>query len=537
MYKKLLSYVAAAALTVSMIFSTGVTAFAAGPETSTSSQETSTSETNSNSETSSETNSNSETSSGTNSSSTPADQTTTVTVSGTYGNVDVSGDNAIGVDAGSGDNINIAGHVSADANGTPSGEIIGVQANDGAQVHVYQLEGDDDLSNFPYVYGRSEGVKTDGDANIYIRGTITGGSNGAIVITPDDDETHGRIDTVSAVVGDVKPDKTYGTSINVDASNYNTNSAKTYSDVDSAVADIMNDVPDIYLYKIYGEIAATNATVNVTSTDTGSASETTPTDISTALTNAVYEAINYYVYGLSGVSIQKEGSTSSNTITAKYYSDSNANNSNVIRITGVESGEELIVHNAHLVPGSDGTFTLWIDKKEGDVYITKRTLIRPVVDENNNVTYEVVPQQNQVVETPAAPESASGIVVATTQNETTTPPEVLAAIGYKPARTVSMNMNTVTPKQYKEAVITNIATAPANGALNIETNGVSVFDAAMMEAFASRPDVDVNVMFTYNGVRYLVTIPAGYNVKSLLDSNGYCGYLRLMSILGGVTIY
>ena len=527
MYKKLLSYVAAAALTVSMIFSTGVTAFAEGPETSTSSQGAS----------------NSETSSGTNSSSQNperleehGDQTSTVSNSGIYGNVIVSGDNAIGVDAGSGDNIYIAGHVSADANGTPSGEIIGVQANDGAQVHVYQPEGDNDLSNFPYVYGRSEGVKTDGDANIYIRGTITGGSNGAIVITPDDDETHGRIDTVSAVVGDVKSDKTYGTSINVDASNYNTN-AKTYSDVDSAVADIMNDVPDIYLYKIYGEIAATNATVNVTSTDTGSASATTPTDISTALTNAVYEAINYYVYGYSGVSIQKEGSTSSNTITAKYYSDSNANNSNVIRITGVESGEELIVHNAHLVPGSDGTFTLWIDKKEGDVYITKRTLIRPVVDENNNVTYEVVPQQNQVVETPAAPESASGIVVATTQNETTTPPEVLAAIGYKPARTVSMNMNTVTPKQYKEAVITNIATAPANGAFNIETNGVSVFDAAMMEAFASRPDVDVNVMFTYNGVRYLVTIPAGYNVKSLLDSKGYCGYLRLMSILGGVTIY
>ena len=530
MYKNLLSYVAAAALTVSMIFSTGVTAFASDTDSSSStSTSTASAPTDQTSTASAPTDQ-------TSTASAPTDQTSTVSNSGTYGNVIVSGDNAIGVDAGSGDIINIEGHVSADANGTPSGEIIGVQANDGAEVHVYQPEGDNDLSNFPYVYGRSEGVKTDGDANIYIRGTITGGSNGAIVITPDDDETHGRINTVSAVVGDVKSDKTYGTSINVDASNYN-NSAKTYSNVDSAVADIMNDVPDIYLYKIYGEIAATNATVNVTSIDTGSASATTLTDISTALTNAVYEAINYYVYGLSGVSIQKEGSTSSNTITAKYYSDSNANNSNVIRITGVESGEELIVHNAHLVPGSDGTFTLWIDKKEGDVYITKRTLIRPVVDENNNVTYEVVPQQNQVVETATAPESASGIVVATTQNETTTPPEVLAAIGYKPARTVSMNMNTVTPKQYKEAVITNIATAPANGAFIIETNGVSVFDAAMMEAFASRPDVDVNVMFTHNGVRYLVTIPAGYNVKSLLDSNGYCGYLRLMSILGGVTIY
>ena len=221
MYKKFLSFIAAAAITVSMIFSSGVTAFAEDTDSSSS----------------------------TSTASAPTDQTSTVSESGTYGNVIVSGDNAIGVDAGSGDIINIAGHVSADTNGTPRGEIIGVQANDGAQVYVYQPEGDDDRSNFPYVYGRSEGVKTDGDANIYIGGTITGGSNGAIVITPDDDETHGRIDTVSAVVGSVQPGGTYGTSINVDASNYNTTSAKTYSDVDSAVADIMNDVPDIYLYK------------------------------------------------------------------------------------------------------------------------------------------------------------------------------------------------------------------------------------------------------------------------------------------------
>ena len=58
----------------------------------------------------------------------------------------------------------------------------------------------------------------------------------------------------------------------------------------------------------------------------------------------------------------------------------------------------------------------------------------------------------------------------------------------------------------------------------------------MIEAFASRPDIDVNVVFTYNGKRLKVVITAGYDVRSLLDSNGYCGFLRLMSILGSTEI-
>ena len=518
MYKKLLSYVAAAALTVSMIFSTGVTAFAGGPETSTSSPETSTSETNSNSETSSGTNSSSQN---------PerlevhGDQDSTVTEPGVYGNVDVSGV-ATGVNAsGSQDIIEIHGHVSADADG------VGIQATDGAEVRVFAAENSDDAHKYPYVSGGNGGVITDGDANLYLGGRVSGGSNGAIVITPDDDNTHGRLDVIGDIAGATISDGTQGPSINVDVSNYNN---KTYTNMGDAITDVKNDLPDMYLYKLAGEIAISKAE-GMTVGD-GSGSNQTNDYINKHLQNAVYEAINYYVYKSNGVSVSKEGNTSSGNVTVKFNQDNTG-----LVITGVGANEELVVHNARLTPGENGTYTLWMTSRDGGVYITKRTLIRPVVDENNNVTYEVVPQQNQVVETPAAPESASGIVVATTQNETTTPPEVLAAIGYKPARTVSMNMNTVTPKQYKEAVITNIATAPANGAFNIETNGVSVFDAAMMEAFASRPDVDVNVMFTYNGVRYLVTIPAGYNVKSLLDSNGYCGYLRLMSILGGVTIY
>ena len=58
----------------------------------------------------------------------------------------------------------------------------------------------------------------------------------------------------------------------------------------------------------------------------------------------------------------------------------------------------------------------------------------------------------------------------------------------------------------------------------------------MIETFATRKDIDINVVFTHNGKKMKVTIPAGYDMNSLLDENGYCGFLRLLSILGGTEL-
>ncbi len=116
-------------------------------------------------------------------------------------------------------------------------------------------------------------------------------------------------------------------------------------------------------------------------------------------------------------------------------------------------------------------------------------------------------------------------------------PSTVAAIsGTKPARTASYNLGTVTPIQYKESIIANVAAAPEGGAFNIQTDRVSCFDRTMIQAFASRSDIDINVVFTYGGKKLKVTIPAGYDVNKLLDDNGYCGFLRLMSILGSTEL-
>ena len=48
----------------------------------------------------------------------------------------------------------------------------------------------------------------------------------------------------------------------------------------------------------------------------------------------------------------------------------------------------------------------------------------------------------------------------------------------------------------------------------------------------SRPDVAINIVFKHDGVKKRVVIPAGYNVRQLLDENGFCGYLKLAEMLG-----
>ena len=54
----------------------------------------------------------------------------------------------------------------------------------------------------------------------------------------------------------------------------------------------------------------------------------------------------------------------------------------------------------------------------------------------------------------------------------------------------------------------------------------------MIAAMAARPDVAYNIVFKHDGVKMRIVIPAGYDVKSLLDEHGYCGFLRLATLLG-----
>lgn len=79
---------------------------------------------------------------------------------------------------------------------------------------------------------------------------------------------------------------------------------------------------------------------------------------------------------------------------------------------------------------------------------------------------------------------------------------------------------------------------------NIERGGNCVveldkyisFNRETFEALSKRPDVSLTVIYKWNGVKYKVTIPAGYNVLDLLNEDGYCGCLYLNAIFGSQVV-
>ncbi len=67
----------------------------------------------------------------------------------------------------------------------------------------------------------------------------------------------------------------------------------------------------------------------------------------------------------------------------------------------------------------------------------------------------------------------------------------------------------------------------------IRTDRWISFNQAVIEAIAERPELSVTVVYKYQGVECSVMIPAGADVRSLLNENGYCGFRYLDSVFGG----
>lgn len=83
-----------------------------------------------------------------------------------------------------------------------------------------------------------------------------------------------------------------------------------------------------------------------------------------------------------------------------------------------------------------------------------------------------------------------------------------------------------------------IAAGDTQAAQNIRVTGVTV-DTGVWHSFnvgvyeqIENAGIPVTLKFTYAGVRYSVTIPAGAKVTELCDENGWCGFLNLAAHYG-----
>ena len=85
-------------------------------------------------------------------------------------------------------------------------------------------------------------------------------------------------------------------------------------------------------------------------------------------------------------------------------------------------------------------------------------------------------------------------------------------------------------------IIKSINNAPQNGTVTVNTEIWTCYNKEVMDALSQRPDVTLVTNYRYNHIDYTVTIPAGYEVDTLLDENGYCGLRHLDQVINGSEI-
>ena len=120
-----------------------------------------------------------------------------------------------------------------------------------------------------------------------------------------------------------------------------------------------------------------------------------------------------------------------------------------------------------------------------------------------------------------------------TESEEAGPAVLGADRNIVPDRTLKIKLNMLSDAQYKSIIIDNISATPAGGTLRIEVDHIACFDKQMLDAFAKKGNIDLEIVFPVGRDNYMVVIPAGFDVSKLPDNKGYCGFLRLLAIVGG----
>lgn len=181
-------------------------------------------------------------------------------------------------------------------------------------------------------------------------------------------------------------------------------------------------------------------------------------------------------------------------------------------------------------------YALWKVMAATNPTITIQEVVQQIVDTKEETIEEAIEQvtqevQTQQAETDFVTSSTEGINIVTTELGNALPTTELGN-AVATTKTVTLDIQKITPAQYRDVVMTTVQTVPVGGIAVIETNDVSVLDRNIIAAMEARPDVAINIIFKHDGVKKRVVIPAGYNVRLLLDENGFCGYLKLAEMLG-----
>ena len=425
-------------------------------------------------------------------------------------------------------------------------ETVGIDAKSGSVVVVTGTDGNDELRN--NVSGEQIGIKSEGDAVVAVHGDVSGGngivSDGTGLIVVDGDingnsagfvveSSVGKEGGVVIVTGDIGADVPMSDPskiILISGSDHYTDyssAGKTEDGYDYAkiAQAIIDSFPEYYAYSYNGLSIRQNYSLK----ESGLSYDTM---YHSYLSGHYDDKVNYIIkpdeatkdlYQITGgYNEQMLSEYGLYTLSAKASLTVAAQAG--YTITGGES--------VNVIDNGDNTYTVKIKSWHGNINI--RAVLKPTsttvaVDNNNNYRVTSQPtEEEEVVEVPYIFASFSIL-------DNGDLPEVLGAsledgvVSSRPV--VKVKADRLTATQYKRTFIDTVKNAPANAVIRIETSASYCIDKMMMEALAARPDVSLEVTFPVNHDETVtVTVPAGYDVMSLLDENGYCGFLYLNSV-------
>lgn len=252
---------------------------------------------------------------------------------------------------------------------------------------------------------------------------------------------------------------------------------------------ILNSLPDI----VVGELAAKNEDFIWNSYDNDLYQNNPEDETIGELNEKIYAAIRYMIRWNNS-----EGGSFSVDGTSKYGEYDVAQENQELGITiQIAEGYELESISggkAQVLQRPDGTWSVIVPRGGG---VNLSAVLRRIIKEE---------MKNSRVSNPGASGS---------EEQTT----VQKSSGYV---------------EFQKAVRSQIKNAAPGAVLEVDGKNWMSFDRSTMEELSKRKDLTVVVRFRYLGKRWRVVVPAGYAVQTLLNQEGYSGFLYLSAVFGAV---
>lgn len=454
-----------------------------------------------------------------------------ITINGDVTSPNLTNSNRGAAEAHADSSVTINGNVTSNSNGIKADGsnatvTIGDPENDNSKGNVTAektaiiANGESQAKVFGDATGAT-GVKMDNNSNVIVEGTVSYSESGIVINEKSNSESNGQV----KILGTLK-----------DTSDSNENSAIVVNPVSGASADeITSKLPNIIVYEITDD---TNL-VSVVTDD-----ESISKDVEEYIKNNINYVIKHDDDNSIIKYIAKDGFRSYSSVTDQQVVEGDVS---ILTMT-VNSAIQVAVQEGYSVTAGDNVtvvdlgnnvYQITLNNNKGGVMIKAHLVGGRVVAESTEKVNDDEPRTES--EVPSVPFIFAKFTV--TPNGANALPTVLGAyigeeasnVPVSATKIVKVPAGNLTAIEYKNAFIKTVKEAPKDATVILETAMCSCLDKAMVEALATRPDVSVQIVFPKDKTgkeNYSVTIPSGYDVNSLIDEKGYCGFMYLNSIFG-----